>query len=137
MSTRVGLAFGLAVFAVSGLAVAASRENRTTTTVTTTTKTTTKTTSKTVTTTNKPPAWAHCPAGRPFRCETRSQAVAPAHGEQIPGVCGCVPRCPPSQPVLIAHDAGGRWPDGSLKGAFSCSTSTARSSRSSHRWPAR
>jgi hypothetical protein len=35
-------------------------------------------------------------------------------------VCGCIPACPPSRSVLIAHEAEGRWPDGTRKGSFSC-----------------
>jgi hypothetical protein len=67
-------------------------------------------------------AWKACPAHTSFRCTARSQGVAPPHGETVPQVCGCIPRCPASRPVLIAFEADGRWPDGSRKGRFSCAT---------------
>lgn len=76
----------------------------------------------TSTTKKAPPTWKQCPKALPFGCETRSQGVAPARGETIPKVCGCVPRCPPSSRVLISREAGGKWPDGSLKGRFTCAT---------------
>jgi hypothetical protein len=66
------------------------------------------------------PAWRQCPAHQHFGCRTRSQGVAPAFGETIPEVCGCLPLCPASRSILVASEAGGRWPDGSLKGSFTC-----------------
>ncbi len=68
------------------------------------------------------PAWKTCPARMTFRCTSRSQGVAPPRGEMVPQVCGCIPRCPASRPVLIAFEADGRWPDGSRKGRFSCAS---------------
>ena len=70
-----------------------------------------------------PPAWKHCPTHRHFGCETRSQGMAPAPGETIPEVCGCVPSCPRARPILIAQEADGTWPDGSQKGTFTCAES--------------
>jgi hypothetical protein len=69
-------------------------------------------------------AWKSCPARSTstFRCMPRSQGVAPPRGETVPQVCGCIPRCPASSPVLLAFEAEGRWPDGSRKGRFSCGT---------------
>ena len=68
-------------------------------------------------------AWKHCPAHRHFGCEARSQGMAPAPGETIPEVCGCIPSCSASHGVLIAQEAEGTWPDGTLKGTFSCAAS--------------
>lgn len=65
-------------------------------------------------------AWKTCPARTIFGCRARSQGAAPPRGETVPQVCGCIPRCPASRPVLIASEADGRWPDGSRKGRFSC-----------------
>jgi hypothetical protein len=70
-----------------------------------------------------PPAWKQCPAHRHFGCEMRSQGMAPAPGERIPEVCGCIPRCPRRRPILIAQETDGTWPDGSLKGTFTCAES--------------
>lgn len=70
-----------------------------------------------------PPAWKQCPKHRRFGCETRSQGIAPAPGEIIPQVCGCIPTCPPSRSVLISQDGDGAWPDGTRKGRFSCAAS--------------
>ena len=66
------------------------------------------------------PVWKHCPAHERFGCEARSQGVAPAYGETIPEVCGCIPTCPPARSDLISQQAEGRWPDGTRKGTFSC-----------------
>jgi hypothetical protein len=66
------------------------------------------------------PAWKHCPAHHRFGCEARNQVVAPAYGEAVPEVCGCIPTCPSSRSVLISQEAEGRWPDGTRKGNFSC-----------------
>jgi hypothetical protein len=66
------------------------------------------------------PSWKHCPANRHFGCEPRSQGVAPAPGDTIPEVCGCIPSCPPSRRALVAQEAEGTWPDGTRKGNFSC-----------------
>ena len=68
-------------------------------------------------------AWKHCPAHEHFGCEPRSQGIAPAPGETIPEVCGCIPSCAPSRSVLIAQDADGAWPDGTRKGTFTCAAS--------------
>ncbi len=69
-----------------------------------------------------PAPWKTCPTRTSFRCTARSQGAAPPWGETVPQVCGCIPRCPASRPVLIAFEADGRWPDGSRKGRFSCAT---------------
>ena len=66
--------------------------------------------------------WKTCPARTIFRCTPRSQGAAPPRGEAVPQVCGCIPRCPASRPVLIAFEADGHWPDGSRKGRFICAT---------------
>ena len=66
--------------------------------------------------------WKICPAHTSFGCASRSQGVAPAYGETVPQVCGCIPRCPAARHVLIAFEADGKWPDGSRKGRFSCAT---------------
>jgi hypothetical protein len=66
------------------------------------------------------PAWKRCPAHHHFGCEPRSQGIAPAPGETIPEVCGCLPTCPSFRSVLIAQEAEGRWPDGTRKGRFTC-----------------
>jgi len=68
------------------------------------------------------PAWKVCASRQTFRCTSRSQGVAPPRGETVPQVCGCIPQCPASRPVLIAFEAEGKWPDGSRKGRFSCAT---------------
>jgi hypothetical protein len=70
-----------------------------------------------------PPAanWKTCPAGQRFGCRARSQGIAPARGETIPEVCGCIPDCDGLQ--LIAFQLDERWPDGSRKGNFVCSAS--------------
>jgi hypothetical protein len=49
--------------------------------------------------------------------------MAPGPGERIPEVCGCLPSCPRRRPILIAQEADGTWPDGSLKGTFTCAES--------------
>ena len=67
-----------------------------------------------------PPTWKRCPGHERFGCETRSQGVAPAPGETIPEVCGCIPTCPSVRRVLISQEAEGRWPDGTRKGSFTC-----------------
>jgi hypothetical protein len=41
----------------------------------------------------------------------------------VPQVCGCIPTCSGASHTLIAFEAEGKWPDGSRKGRFSCSTS--------------
>jgi len=69
-----------------------------------------------------PASWKTCPAHTTFGCTARSQGAAPPRGETVPQVCGCIPHCPASRPVLIAFEADGRWPDGSRKGRFSCAT---------------
>ena len=67
-----------------------------------------------------PPDWRHCAAGLHFGCQMRSQGIAPAPGEIIPEVCGCVPRCRSPRAELIAFEAEGHWPDGSRKARFMC-----------------
>jgi hypothetical protein len=78
------------------------------------------------------PAWKTCPARQTFGCTARSQGAAPAHGETVPQVCGCIPRCPSSRRVLIAFEAEGRWPDGSRKGRFSCASAGIPSAAPAH-----
>jgi hypothetical protein len=68
----------------------------------------------------QPPEWKRCPGHEHFGCETRSQGVAPAPGETLPEVCGCIPICPSFRSVLISQEAEGRWPDGTRKGTFTC-----------------
>jgi hypothetical protein len=64
--------------------------------------------------------WKHCPRAQHFGCEPRSQGVAPAPGETIPEVCGCLPTCPSFRSVLISQEIEGHWPDGTRKGTFTC-----------------
>ena len=78
------------------------------------------------------PAWKTCPARQTFGCTARSQGAAPARGETVPQVCGCIPRCPVSRRVLIAFEAEGRWPDGSRKGRFSCASAGIPSAAPAH-----
>ena len=53
-------------------------------------------------------------------CKMITQGVAPDPNNPPPIVCGYIPTCPSGQ-SLITSLGNGVWPDGSRKGAFSCS----------------
>lgn len=69
-----------------------------------------------------------CPAGRAWQCRIVTQGAAPSPDNPAPTVCGCAPTSCPAGQFLVTSAAEGKWPDGSLKGSFSCSSNLPPSS---------
>ena len=54
-------------------------------------------------------------------CGPVTQGIAPDPNNPAPTVCGYIPVCPREQNLIVSLGQG-TWPDGSLKGVFSCSS---------------
>lgn len=72
---------------------------------------------------NNPDTSNLCDSQSRFRCLPVTQGGAPSPSYSAPIVCGCLPIQPcPKGTFSEATSTEGKWPDGSNKGIFACST---------------
>lgn len=62
----------------------------------------------------------HCAVNEPYGCAQVSEGVPVDPNNPPPSVCGCQVEC--GTQFRIANAAGGTWPNGSLKGVFTCAS---------------
>lgn len=63
-----------------------------------------------------------CPSGGKFTCGPVTRGMEGGPDDPAPIVCGCAPtKCPAGQ-SMVSSASTERWPDGTYKGSYGCSS---------------